>query len=367
MTIVENDPRLRKDCFAYYFEQHPNALKPKPKKRSTATSTKNASAATSSRRGGGGGGGGGGASSNGGAACSSSSTRGWLAVAQKEEEELEEERESDDNADNEVQDNAAPPSSTSNRRGKGKQKAAAAAKKQKKTVSFTSKATPTAPAAAGGGAARGRGKGPPAPAAGGRGGARTKEAKEEDGVDDDETEFVAPPHIFGVAGRGKVCTVCLGPGGGKKGGGEALLECRGSNRNCKTLVHKNCYPVAVKTIDGRSGMFVCNACEREKSAGGVRPEERGCVICRQTQGVESYAMVPTKEGDLVHFLCFKKAVPDAESHWKFDNAGKYVPPPGVPEALARAKAKRRCSECKRTGGVVKTCERQDCRTRYVRT
>ncbi|CAN0495787.1 unnamed protein product, partial [Ectocarpus sp. 12 AP-2014] len=27
-------------------------------------------------------------------------------------------------------------------------------------------------------------------------------------------------------------------------------------------------------------------------------------------------------------------------------------------------AKRRCSECKRTGGVVKTCERQDCRTRF---
>ncbi|CAN0264883.1 unnamed protein product, partial [Ectocarpus fasciculatus] len=138
-----------------------------------------------------------------------------------------------------------------------------------------------------------------------------------------------------------------------------------SNRKCKTLVHKNCYPAAVKTIDGRSGTFVCNACERDnKSGGGVRPEDRGCVICRQTQGVESYAMVPTKEGDLVHFLCFKKAVPDAESHWKFDNAGIYVPPPGVPEALARAKAKRRCSECKRTGGVVKTCERQDCRTRF---
>lgn len=33
-------------------------------------------------------------------------------------------------------------------------------------------------------------------------------------------------------------------------------------------------------------------------------------------------MVPTKGGDLVHFLCFKKAVPDAESHWKFDNGEK---------------------------------------------
>lgn len=29
-------------------------------------------------------------------------------------------------------------------------------------------------------------------------------------------------------------------------------------------------------------------------------------------------MIPTHGGDLVHYLCFKKAVPDAESQWKFE-------------------------------------------------
>ncbi|CAM9448258.1 unnamed protein product, partial [Scytosiphon promiscuus] len=184
---------------------------------------------------------------------------------------------------------------------------------------------------------------------------------------DDETAFVDPPCIPDSGNGGAVCRVCLGPGGGGDSLGGALLECRG--HNCKTQVHKNCYPVAVKTITGTR--FMCNACDKGKRS-AVRPEERGCVICRQKQGVESYAMIPTKEDCFAHYLCFKKAVPDADSTWEFDK-GKYVPPSGVPEAVALTDAKaktkgksskRRCNECKRTGGVLKRCERQGCSTRF---
>lgn len=41
-----------------------------------------------------------------------------------------------------------------------------------------------------------------------------------------------------------------------------------------TQVHKGCYPVAVKTIDGRNGLFMCNACEMDKER-KTRPEDRG--------------------------------------------------------------------------------------------
>lgn len=36
-------------------------------------------------------------------------------------------------------------------------------------------------------------------------------------------------------------------------------------------------------------------------------------------------MIPTHEGAFVHYLCFKKAVPDAESKWKFENGERPRP------------------------------------------
>lgn len=46
-----------------------------------------------------------------------------------------------------------------------------------------------------------------------------------------------------------------------------------------------------------------------------------CAICRRTQGVDGYAMIPTKDGQLVHYLCFKKVVKTAENHQFFDKGG----------------------------------------------
>lgn len=39
-----------------------------------------------------------------------------------------------------------------------------------------------------------------------------------------------------------------------------------------------------------------------------------CIICRQKQGPVdwNYSMLPTKEGDFVHYLCVKKIIPAAD-------------------------------------------------------
>ncbi|CAN0524400.1 unnamed protein product [Ectocarpus sp. 12 AP-2014] len=75
-------------------------------------------------------------------------------------------------------------------------------------------------------------------------------------------------------------------------------------------------------------------------------------------------MIPTHEGNFVHYLCFKKAVRDAEVPSDFDEAGNYVPPTGVVGALARAKQKRHCHECDLQGGVVGCCDHQGCSARF---
>lgn len=38
-------------------------------------------------------------------------------------------------------------------------------------------------------------------------------------------------------------------------------------------------------------------------------------------------MIPTHEGALVHYLCFKKAVPDSEGKWKFENGERPIDRP----------------------------------------
>ncbi|CAN0188476.1 unnamed protein product [Ectocarpus sp. 6 AP-2014] len=162
------------------------------------------------------------------------------------------------------------------------------------------------------------------------------------------------------------CGVCLGTGTDEQQG--VFLVCR--RDDCNTAVHESCYPVVSKSVRREHGSFVCNAC---CEANVVPCEERRCLICRRKgrdaksysiTPAKSYAMIPTHEGNFVHYLCFKKAVQDAEVPSDFDEAGSYVPPTGVVGALARAKQKRHCHECDRPGGVVGCCEHQGCSARF---
>ncbi|CAN0462881.1 unnamed protein product, partial [Ectocarpus sp. 12 AP-2014] len=162
------------------------------------------------------------------------------------------------------------------------------------------------------------------------------------------------------------CGVCLGTGTDEQQG--VLLVCR--RDDCNTTVHESCYPVESKSVRREHGSFVCNACHE---ANGVLCEERRCLICRRKgrdaksysiTPAKSYSMIPTHEGNFVHYLCFKRAVQDAEVPSDFDEAGNYVPPTGVVGALARAKQKQHCHECDLQGGVVGCCDHQGCSTRF---
>lgn len=61
-----------------------------------------------------------------------------------------------------------------------------------------------------------------------------------------------------------------------------------------------------------------------------------CVICRRTQGHHgsNYAMIKTSEGELVHYLCYKKAVGEAEAAQPLPDAGIQAVPSVVPSVVS---------------------------------